>query len=73
MGEKQIYKDLNALEGNAATMLMLTSAQTVSLLNVSKHPEMESKFYGSFERIGYPREVVDKNLTKMMAMSQMFL
>ena len=73
MGEEQIYKDLNALEESAATMLMLTSAQTVSLLNVSNHPEMESKFYSSFERIGYSREVVDQTLTKMMAMSQMFL
>ena len=73
MGEEQIYKDLNALEESAATMLMLTSAQTVSLLNVSNHPEMESKFYSSFEGIGYSREVVDQTLTKMMAMSQMFL
>ena len=73
MGEKQIYEDLDALDESAATMLMLTSAQTASLLNVSNHPEMESKFYSSFERIGYSREVVDQTLTKMMAMSQMFL
>ena len=73
MGEEQIYEDLDALDESAASMLMLASAQTASLLNVSKHPEMESKFYGSFERIGYSREVVDQTLTKMMAMGQMFL